>query len=68
MVKIRISVNEKCIGCGACIAIAPEIFEFDEDGFSKPKITETEDEKLIRKAREAEEKCPVKAINIEKID
>ncbi|MEM5830818.1 MAG: ferredoxin [Candidatus Aenigmatarchaeota archaeon] len=67
MVKIKISVSEKCIGCGACVAIAPEIFEFDEDGFSKPKITEIEDEKLIRKAEEAKENCPAEAIKIEKV-
>jgi len=63
MVKIR--VTEKCIGCGACIAIAPEIFEFNEKGFSQAKISETNDRKLIEKAKEAAEACPAGAIEIE---
>ncbi|MEM5829975.1 MAG: ferredoxin [Candidatus Aenigmatarchaeota archaeon] len=63
MAKIR--VNEKCIGCGACIAIAPEIFEFNKDGFSYAKISETNDKKLIGKAKEAAEACPVGAIEVE---
>ncbi|MFH7903847.1 MAG: ferredoxin [Candidatus Aenigmatarchaeota archaeon] len=62
MVKIR--VNEKCIGCGACVAIAPEIFEFNKDGFSVAKISETNDKKLVEKAKEAAEACPTGAIEI----
>ena len=27
--------QEKCIGCGACVAIAPENFDFDEDMLAK---------------------------------
>jgi len=63
MVKIR--VTEKCIGCGACVAIAPEIFEFDEKGFSRAKISETSDKRLVEKAKEAAEACPVGAIEVE---
>jgi len=63
MVKIR--VTEKCIGCGACVAIAPEIFEFNEKGFSRAKVSETDDKKLIEKAKEAAEACPAGAIEVE---
>jgi len=27
-------VNETCIGCSACVAISPEVFELDENGLS----------------------------------
>jgi ferredoxin len=27
-------VNETCIGCSACVAISPEVFELDDDGLS----------------------------------
>ena len=31
----KLFVNkEACIGCGACIAIDPEHFDFDDDGLS----------------------------------
>ena len=33
----KIKVNENCIGCGACTAIAPEYFEFNDDGY--PSLT-----------------------------
>ena len=27
-------VNEACIGCSACVAISPEVFELDDEGMS----------------------------------
>ena len=65
MVKIVVFVDkEKCIACGACIAIAPEIFEFGPDGKSQAKVTEITDNNLIQKAKEAKEACPTGAINV----
>jgi len=64
--KIKVWVDKnKCIACGACVAIAPEIFEFGSDGKSQSKFNEIEDENLIQKAKEAKEVCPTGAINIE---
>lgn len=55
-----VKVNqEKCIGCGACVAIDPENFDFNDDGISTV-INETANEK----AKDAEEVCPVCAIDI----
>lgn len=55
--------NTKCIGCGACVAIAPETFDFDDDGLSKViNDTVTDD------ARSACESCPVEAISIAQAD
>lgn len=27
--------KEKCIGCGSCVNICEEVFEFDEEGFAE---------------------------------
>ena len=34
MEKIRV-IEEKCIGCGACVATCPEVFDFDDEGYAK---------------------------------
>lgn len=52
--------KEKCIGCGACVAIDPETFDFDEEGLSMVK-SETTNENTVN----AVESCPVDAIKIE---
>lgn len=56
--KIKVDQN-KCIGCGACVAIAPNNFDFNDDGLS----TVISDE-LTNEVKEAEEACPVFAIDI----
>ncbi len=58
---MKLNVNqEKCIGCGACVAIAPENFDFDEEGLSKVISDE-----VTEKTKSAEEACPVYAILID---
>ena len=55
-----IKVNEdKCIGCGACVAIAPENFDFNDDGLSV-----VIGEEVTEEAVSAMEACPVCAIEI----
>ncbi len=61
MAKVTVD-KEKCIGCGACVAIAPEIFEL-RDGKSYAKQEEISDE-LAEKAKEAANECPVQAITV----
>lgn len=58
MSKVMVD-QEKCIGCGACVAIDPENFDFNEEGLSTVVKEEAND-----KAKEAEEACPTFAINI----
>ena len=53
-------VESKCIGCGACVAIAPENFDFNEEGYSTV-INDNPNEKT----QDALEACPVFAISIE---
>lgn len=50
-----------CIGCGSCVSICPEVFEFNDEGYAFAKEVEiTED--LDGQAMEALESCPTSAI------
>ena len=51
--------KENCIGCGACVSIAPEIFHFDEDGLAEAKAEPTPKDSGIQ----ALESCPTEAIS-----
>jgi ferredoxin len=55
----------KCIGCGLCASIAPEVFEIGKDGLSNAK-NQKGDKKFPEKTKEAAESCPVQAIVITK--
>lgn len=55
--------HDKCVGCGACVAIAPDTFEFNDDGLSSVK-----DPKVTDEAKEAMETCPYSAISIKEVD
>ena len=59
---MKVIVNsDACIGCGACTAIAPDIFEINDEGISEAKVNEVmEDE--VDNAKEAIESCPTGAI------
>jgi len=60
MAKYQIN-KEKCIGCGYCTSVCPEVFELGEDG--KSKIKEGADlEKNKGCIKEAKEGCPAGAI------
>ena len=62
---MKAKVNKDvCIGCGACTTIAPDVFEFGDDGLAqaiKENIVEEEKEDVI----DASESCPTGAIEIE---
>ena len=59
--KVKV-IQDKCIGCGACVAIAPLNFDFDEKGLST-----VIDEEVTDKTVEAKDACPVYAIEIEEV-
>ena len=54
--------RELCIGDATCVALAPHIFELDDEGLSVVIDPNPADEDL---AREAAEKCPAQAIILE---
>lgn len=55
-------VDQKtCIGCGACVAVCPEVFELRDDGkahVKNPKACDTCD------CKAAADGCPVQAITL----
>jgi len=59
MAKITVDQN-KCIGCGACVATCPKAFEM-KDGKARPKKASV-DKLTCEKAAEAG--CPVGAISV----
>ena len=66
--KIKTWVDKNtCISCGTCIAIAPEIYEYDSDGKAKAKVEVIEDPNLIQKVRDAEAACPTHSIKVEEV-
>ncbi len=50
-----------CIGCGACQATCPDVFEIDDDGFATTIVDEIDDE-FKEDAIDAKEGCPLSAI------
>lgn len=65
----KVKVNEEaCIGCGACMAIASDVFEINDAGFAETKEEtnnlETMDEELKNDVMDALEGCPTEAIHI----
>lgn len=57
--------EEACIGCGACVGIDSEHFDFNEDGYSTIKSQENLESPALSDAIEA---CPVAIISIEEQD
>ena len=59
---MSISVDqEKCIGCGACAAIAPATFKINDSGKSEVINEQGDSEDIIKQAVDA---CPVQAITV----
>lgn len=56
--------KDVCIGCGACQAIAENIFEIDSDGLAKAIVDEVPEEDK-ENAIEASESCPTGAISVD---
>ena len=61
--KVKVE-KDLCIGCGACQAICPDVFEIGDDGLSSVFVETIEDE-LKDDVIEAVESCPTEAIKKE---
>lgn len=59
--KIKIN-KEKCLGCGACAALAPNTFIIGEEGKSIVKNQTGDNEELILQTAKS---CPAEAIELE---
>jgi len=53
--------KNKCIGCGACVAICEDVFEM-VDG--KSVVKKGQNKSTIPGVKDAQEACPVDAIKI----
>lgn len=58
--KIKVD-EEKCIGCGTCVVIAPKSFKLTDDGKAEVIEPPGDDEATIK---EAVDSCPVDAIEL----
>ena len=59
----KIAVNQdECIGCGYCVSVDGDDFEFNAEGLSQAKVSEISDDN--KAAIDASEGCPVNAIKI----
>lgn len=56
--KVKVDKN-KCIGCGLCVSLCPDVFELGPEGKSQVKGEEGE-----CNLKEVAESCPVGAIEI----
>lgn len=54
--------QDTCIGCGACVAICPDVFELGDDGKSYVKNPGACDKCDCQAAADS---CPVSAITLE---
>ena len=59
--KVKVDKN-LCIGCGACQAIEPSVFELEDDGLAKAIDEEIKDE-VKENVIDALEGCPTSAIS-----
>lgn len=59
--KLKVD-KDLCIGCGACAATAPEVFEIEDDGLATSIVDEVPKE-LEDDAIDAKEGCPTNAID-----
>lgn len=59
MEKIKVN-EEQCMGCGACVAIDPEHFDFNEKGLSSVIKNDNFDSANLKRAIES---CPTGAIS-----
>ncbi|SHN82411.1 ferredoxin [Desulfitobacterium chlororespirans] len=58
------SVDENCIGCGACASICPEIFRMNDEGLAEAYVNPVPGE-LEESAQEAADGCPTDAIHLD---
>lgn len=64
-VKIRVNV-QGCVGHARCAAVAPEVYELDDDGFNTTAYKEV-DESLRSQAIRGMRACPEKIISVDDV-
>lgn len=68
MEKVKVN-KDVCIGCGACMAIASDVFNIGDDGlaevFEDKNIIDKMNDDLKNDVMDAKEGCPTSAIYTE---
>ena len=71
MAKFAKVVKDECIACGACGAIAPEIFDFDDEGYAMNVYAGDDNTGIVEFPEDmhddlidAAESCPTEAIKV----
>ncbi len=60
---MKVIVNKDvCLGCGACAAVCPNVFEINDEGYAVVKEASEADSELVNEAKDG---CPVSAISTE---
>lgn len=62
--NMNASVDENCIGCGACPSICPEVFRMNDEGLAEAYVTPVPSG-IEESAQEAGDGCPVDAIHLD---
>lgn len=64
----RVSVDaSRCQGHARCFAFAPDVFDFDDEGYSFVPEENSEHEELSESLRLAVANCPERAIYVEEV-
>lgn len=58
--KARVN-KDSCIGCGACVGLCDDVFEFGDDGLAQVKVDSIPEE-YEEDTQDAIEGCPTSAI------
>ena len=61
--KVKVD-KDLCIGCGACQALVPDVFEIGDDGLAEVKVSEV-NVNLKEYTADAIDNCPTQAISEE---
>ena len=60
----RVEVDrERCVGSGTCEALAPDVFEVDDDGVLAVLVPDPDGEQLAA-VRDAVQACPTRALTL----
>ena len=62
---MRVKFGKECIGCGACVAACPQVFEFDTDLYQAKINPAADPEQYADAVKEAASICPVENIQLD---
>ena len=61
--SLKLEIFDECVGVAQCVALAPDVFELNEAGYSTLRLSMLPAEALER-VRKAAQSCPTGAIRL----